>query len=160
MQAARLIKRFLRLPAAPLNVFVVHGRNTALRNELCTYIRDELCLGAPVVLEEQPSLGMTIFEKFEHYGHDADIIFVLLTPDDVGGLFGSSQSEAPRARQNVIFELAYFLGFIRRRAARVVLLKSGDLDLPSDIHGLVYVDISAGIQAADAEIQKELHLWL
>lgn len=159
-QAARLIKRFLRLPAAPLNVFVVHGRNTNARSELCTYIRDDLCVGAPIVLEEQPSAGMTIIEKFEYYGHEADIVFALLTPDDVGGLFGSSPAEEPRARQNVIFELGYFLGFLRRSAARVVLLKSGDLGLPSDIHGVVYVDVSAGIRAADAAIRRELRVWL
>jgi len=43
----------------------------------------------------------------------------------------------PRARQNVILELGYFLGLLKRH--RVCALYKGNVELPSDYHGIVYV---------------------
>jgi predicted nucleotide-binding protein len=59
---------------------------------------------------------------------------VLLTPDDVGGT--SPEALRPRARQNVILELGYFVGLLSR--ARVCALRKGDLEIPSDYAGVVY----------------------
>ena len=42
-----------------------------------------------------------------------------------------------RARQNVIPELGYFLAKLGRE--RVCALKKGDVETPSDIHGVVWV---------------------
>jgi predicted nucleotide-binding protein len=67
-----------------------------------------------IILREQPSSGRTIIEKFVDYSNVGYAI-VLLTPDDRGGAAESSlEDQLPRARQNVIFELGYFLGKLGR----------------------------------------------
>jgi len=43
---------------------------------------------------------------------------------------------ANQARQNVILELGYFIGRLGRN--RVAALKKGNLEIPSDILGVVY----------------------
>lgn len=93
-----------------------------------------------VILHEQPSLGRTIIEKFE--GH-ADVAFavVLLTPDDTGASKTQPNDQQPRARQNVVFELGYFIGKLGR--SRVCALYKEGLELPSDYQGVLYVQMTA-----------------
>lgn len=83
-------------------VFVVHGRDDALRSEVCRLL-ERLDL-QPVVLSEQTDQGRTVIEKFEQHSKVAYAV-VLLTPDDEGRLRASGELQ-PRARQNVVFELA------------------------------------------------------
>lgn len=80
-------------------------------------------------------------EKMEAY-HDVGYAVVLLTPDDEGGRKGDAPK--PRARQNVVLELGYFMGRLGRN--RVCALKKGDIEIPSDYSGIVYValDESSG----------------
>ena len=47
----------------------------------------------------------------------------------------------PRARQNVILELGYFLCGLGRE--RVCVLYEEGVELPSDIHGLSYVPLDS-----------------
>ena len=90
----------------------------------------------PVVLHEQPNQGRTIIEKFEEYAQVAFAV-VLLTPDDIGGRHGQSDGLQPRARQNVILELGFFLGKLGRRGT-CALLKE-DVEIPSDYDGVLYI---------------------
>jgi predicted nucleotide-binding protein len=55
----------------------------------------------------------------------------------VGGAQGRKQR--PRARQNVILELGYFIGRLGR--SHVCALKAGDLELPSDILGVAWTPL-------------------
>jgi predicted nucleotide-binding protein len=64
---------------------------------------------------------------------------VLLTPDDIGYLSGEERAPRLRARQNVIFELGFFVGSLGRN--RVCVLKKGDIELPSDWLGIVYMPL-------------------
>jgi predicted nucleotide-binding protein len=59
---------------------------------------------------------------------------VLLTPDDVGSV--KDGTPEPRARQNVLLELGYFIGRLGRD--RVCALKRGQLEIPSDFAGVVW----------------------
>jgi predicted nucleotide-binding protein len=43
----------------------------------------------------------------------------------------------PRSRQNVILELGYFIGKLGRSS--VCALHKGGVELPSDLHGLIWV---------------------
>ena len=47
-----------------------------------------------------------------------------------------AKAEKPRARQNVILELGYFVGRLGR--GKVMALKKGDLEVPGDYDGVVY----------------------
>ncbi len=139
-------------------IFVVHGHDETALYQLKEYIQSTLGLPRPVVLREQPSLGRTIIEKFEAAADETDLVFVLLTPDDEAT--AASGNNMRRARQNVIFELGYFFAKLQRHSGRVLLLHKGPLEIPSDISGLIYVDISNGIESAGEVLRRELARWL
>jgi len=120
-------------------VFVVHGRDEAAKEAVARFL-GKLDLD-PVILHEQPNQGRTIIEKFEEHA-DVGFAVVLLTPDDEGRLAGTSGDSKPRARQNVIFELGYFIGRLGRR--RVCALYRPGLELPSDFAGVAYVEMADG----------------
>lgn len=94
---------------SPNKVFVVHGHDEGARESTSRFL-ERLGL-TPVILHEQASEGRTLIEKLEHYG-DVDFAVVLLTADDVGGK--SAAELSPRARQNVIWELGYFVARLGR----------------------------------------------
>jgi predicted nucleotide-binding protein len=127
--------------ASPLNVtdvFVVHGHDTAALESAARFL-EKLGLRA-IILHEQASGGKTIVEKIEAHS-DVSFAVVLLTPDDVGAVATMPTSLQSRARQNVILELGYFIGRLGRE--RVCALKRGDLALPSDVVGVVFVPMDA-----------------
>lgn len=140
-------------------VFIVHGHDATTKLELKNYLQNTLRLAEPRILHELPNLGRTIFEKFETQAEVADIVFVILTPDDRMWT-PEGAGEVRRCRQNVILELGYFLGKLGRLSGRVILLHRGPLDVPSDITGLLYVDVSDGVEAAGELIRKELREWI
>jgi predicted nucleotide-binding protein len=118
-------------------VFVVHGHDDAMKVAVARVL-ERLGL-TPVVLHEQPDKGRTIVEKFTDYS-DVGFAVVLLSPDDMAYPSDSSPSDAkPRARQNVIFELAYFVGRLgRENVVAFVRQEDGDLEFPSDYSGVLY----------------------
>ncbi|MDX6442952.1 MAG: hypothetical protein QOH71_26 [Blastocatellia bacterium] len=139
-----------------LKIFIVHGRDNAAKYELKNYLQNTLKLAEPTILHEQPSLGRTVIEKFEEEVRHVDVVFVLLTPDDEPSDSSDSNELRRRARQNVVFEMGYFYGKLQRKGGKVILLYKGNLELPSDIAGVIYIDISSGIEAAGEEIRREL----
>lgn len=157
--AEAIIRRHFGTRRQP-RMFIVHGHDSLAKLALKNFLQNTLHLGEPIVLHEQPNFGRTIIEKFEDETEHVDVVFVILTPDDLGTPALSTDEAKRRARQNVIFELGYFYGRLRRRSGSVVLCHAGDLDLPSDIAGIVYVDVSGGIDAAGDSIRKELTEWL
>lgn len=136
--------------------FIVHGRNKTEKLALKNYLQNTLHFPEPIILHEQPNLGQTIIEKFEEYAARSSFVFVLLTPDDLDANPDDNNEEKRRARQNVIFEMGYFLGTLGRESGRVILLYLGPLELPSDLAGVVYIDISKGIESASEEIRREI----
>lgn len=143
-----------RLPSAEnRKVFIVHGLDEEAKITVARFV--ERCGLEAIILHDQPNGGQTIIEKFER---EADVGFaiVLLTPDDVGGPRGeglTSTNLQPRARQNVILELGYFTGRLGRK--RVAALKKGEVELPSDIYGVVWTSLS-GDDAWKVSVVREL----
>lgn len=119
--------------ARETRVFIVHGRDNLRRAAVARFV-ERLGMEA-VILAEQADEGRTIIEKFEAHGNEADYAIVLMTPDDFGGVTGSEPR--PRARQNVVLELGYFMGRLERR--RVTALVVGEVERPSDVDGVLYV---------------------
>lgn len=111
-------------------VFIVHG-HAGIEQSIARFLT-HLAL-EPIILHEQPNQGRTIIEKFEDHS-DVGFAVVLLTADDVGGARNGQQH--PRARQNVILELGYFIGRLGR--GRVCALQQGGVELPSDILGVLW----------------------
>ena len=135
-------------------VFIVHGHDGELKNELARLL-DRLQF-EPVILHELADRGDTIFAKLTGEMSDVGFAFVLLTPDDVGGSGPPSDTLKPRARQNVVFEHGLFVGHLR--SDRVCAITKGEVELPSDLHGVLYKPIHSGGSLATItfDIVKEL----
>jgi predicted nucleotide-binding protein len=121
-------------PTGP-QIFIVHGHNVEILQKVARTL-EKLKL-KPIILHEQPNSGQTIIEKFEAHSN-VGFAIVLLTDDDEG----KSKVELDlqkRARQNVIMEMGFFIGKLGR--SRVLPLYSKSVELPSDIHGLLYTPI-------------------
>ena len=112
-------------------VFVVHGHDHEAKESVARFL-EKLGL-LPIILHEGASAGRTAIEKFETYADDVAFSVVLLTPDD---------ELAPRARQNVVMELGYFIGKLGRM--RVCALHAPGVELPSDYQGVRYVEMDPG----------------
>ena len=139
-------------PEESNRVFVIHGRDPHTREQVSRFLEEAGLV--PLLLDEQSNQGLTIIEKFEKYA-GVGFAVALLTPDDVGGLQGEGHESTlgPRARQNVIFELGYFIGRLGR--GRVCALTKEPVEIPSDYSGVLYIplDNSAAWKAA---LVKEL----
>ena len=140
--------------AALPRTFIVHGHDDTTKLALKNYLQNTLHLPEPIILHEQPNAGRTVIEKFERYASQSDLVFVILTPDDV--VASTPDTETRRARQNVIFELGLFVGMLGRTSGRVFLLYKPPLELPSDLVGVCYIDIRFGIEAAGESLRTEL----
>lgn len=117
------------------DVFIVHGHNEELKEKVARTI-EKLKLN-PVILHEKSHEGQTIIEKFEKHSN-VNFAVVILTYDDFGNV-KSDISHKKRARQNVILELGYFIAKIGRM--NVMPLYEKDVELPSDISGVLYTVI-------------------
>jgi predicted nucleotide-binding protein len=155
------------------DVFIVHGKDHESMKELKALLVD---LGFnPIVLHEQASGSRTIVEKLEKYS-DVGYAFVILTPDDLGCECSPvqkpfmvktfSQKTAleltpiflrtfkQRSRQNVILEFGYFIGLLGRD--KVCCLYKGNVELPSDMQGIVHIPFNESITKVKDLIMKEL----
>src|SRR5690606_3681841 len=113
-------------PADKTKVFIVHGHDDAPRETLARFIEKQGL--EAVILHEKANAGMTIPEKLIKHGN-VGFAVVLLTPDDFGRA-ASETIDRPRARQNVILELGYFVG--RRGREKVCAHLKGDIEMPTD----------------------------
>lgn len=116
-------------------IFIVHGHDRELMLEVKEFI-STLNL-KPIILSEQDDDGQTIIEKFEKETKDTRFAIILATPDDYGySKIESEEQKKFRARQNVIFELGYFVGKLGRE--RTLTILKGELEIPNDIQGVIY----------------------
>jgi predicted nucleotide-binding protein len=124
-------------PLDNLKVFLVHGHNDKVKEMAARFI-EQLGLKA-IILHEQPNSGRTIIEKFIDFS-DVGYAVVILTADDLAKPNNDKSSALQsRARQNVIFELGYFIGKLNRE--RVCALYQEGVEIPSDYHGVLFVKL-------------------
>lgn len=121
-------------------VFVVHGHDNTSREQL-ELILHKLGLD-PFVLANTGGGGLTIIEALEkEIGPEegkARFGIVLLTPDDKGYAVSDGEVKMKfRARQNVVLEMGMLIAAIKRE--NVVILKKGDIEVPSDANGIIYI---------------------
>ena len=135
-------------------VFVVHGHDDVARLELCRLLKDDLGL-EPVVLQENPNSSLeTIISKFERLAKECSAAVILFTPDD------KTAENNNRTRQNVILELGYFLGkFHAEKERRIIILKKGEIEIPSDILGVLYLEYHKNIKEAFYDLKKQFDHW-
>jgi predicted nucleotide-binding protein len=132
-------------------VFIVYGHDANAREQLELLLRRMRL--EPVVLQNLPSAGQTIIEKLESTS-DVTFACALLTPDDEGHVRDKPGDKRHRARQNVVLELGMFLSKLGRK--RVAILHKGDLELPSDINGLLYIPFKDRVDEVKERLAAEL----
>jgi predicted nucleotide-binding protein len=124
-------------------IFISHGHDEGAKQSVARFI-ESLGLVA-VILHEQEGGSETIIENFEKHSN-VSFALALLTPDDLGQLNNNNQELKPRARQNVIFELGFFIGKLGRSKV-AALYKSdpvrGPIEIPSDYQGVRYINMDA-----------------
>lgn len=122
------------------SIFLVHGHSEGVLHAVARFL--EKLNVRVIILREQANSGRTIIEKFVEYS-DVGFAVVLLTPDDRGGpAEWSYERQRPRARQNVILELGFFLGKLGRN--RVCALYQEGVEIPSDYQGVVFTQLDEG----------------
>jgi len=129
----RKMKKIIQQQTANTKVFIVHGHDEGMKlaiEKFLTQIKLD-----PIILNEQTSQSQTVIEKLES-NSDVGFAVVLLSPCDEGRSINSSTLK-PRARQNVILELGYFIGKLKRD--RVCILKKSEVEEPSDFTGIIYI---------------------
>ncbi len=117
-------------------IFIVHGHDEGAKHKIARFIADLDLIAT--ILDELP-IGHTIIDKFEEHADDAGFAILLLTADDLGTPKDQKEKLQPRARQNVILELGYFLATLGRK--RIGVLYEEGVELPSDIEGLEYIPL-------------------
>ena len=119
------------------NVFIVHGHNEEMKQSVARTI-EKLKLKS-IILHEQPNKGKTIIEKFTTNSEVAFAI-ILLSADDIAYNKNDDPENAKfRARQNVIFELGYFIGKLGRERVLALHEVEEKLEIPSDYSGVLFV---------------------
>jgi predicted nucleotide-binding protein len=121
-------------------IFIVHGHDTIALEQLELVLRR---LGLdPYILQNNDGGSKTLVEALEQQIYkEAAFGIILMTPDDFGyPKSKKDEDRLPRARQNVILELGMVLASLGR--SRMVLLKKGALELPTDVNGVIYLEFN------------------
>lgn len=143
------------------SVFVVHGRNDALRRAMFDFLRSinlapiEWTRAIELTGEGSPYIGQALDVAFDR----AAAIVVLMTPDEVAYLqprYGHGDDDpeiqpSEQARPNVLFEAGMALG---RDARRTVLVEIGSVRPFSDIAGRHAVRLSNALDSRQALAQR------
>ena len=117
-------------------IFIVHGHDEEMKQAVARTV-EKIGL-RPIILHEQPNKGRTIIEKFEDYS-DVNFAIVLLSPDDIAYPKDKLPEDKEfRARQNVIFELGFFVGKLGREHVFILYREEHNFEFPSDYSGICY----------------------
>ena len=127
------------------NVFVVHGHDHGMKETVARFLYKAGL--NPIILHEQADDGKTIIEKFEAHA-DVSFAVVIFSKDDLGVARKDIPSGKaiegvlrPRARQNVVLELGYFMGALGRRKVRAIV--EDGVETPSDYSGILFIPFDA-----------------
>lgn len=114
-------------------VFIVHGHDGELKEKVARRLEQQGI--EAIILSEQANCGKTIIEKLESYS-DVHAAIVLFTSDDLGATKEEKGNEKYRARQNVVFEAGYFMGYLGRK--NIIMIADKNVEIPGDLSGMVY----------------------
>lgn len=140
--------------AANAKIFVVHGHDRDARDQLELVL---MRLGLqPFILQNSDGESKTIIEALEqNIYREAAFGIVLLTPDDFGYSKAAGETEKqPRARQNVILEMGMVMAALGR--GKMVILKKGALELPSDAAGILYIEFNDHVREIVPKLAQRL----
>ena len=140
--------------AASAKIFVVHGHDRDARDQLELVL---MRLGLqPFILQNADGGSKTIIEALEqNIYREAAFGIILMTPDDFGyAKAGGETEKQPRARQNVILEMGMVMAALGR--PRMVILKKGALEMPSDAGGILYIEFNDHVREIVPKLAQRL----
>lgn len=121
-------------------IFIVHGHDREMKESVARTL-EKLGLRL-IILHEQPDMSRTIIQKFKDYS-DVGFAIILLSPDDKGRCSRERSKLRARARQNVIFELGFFIGKLGQKRVLAIHKKHKEFEFPSDYAGVLYAPYDA-----------------
>jgi predicted nucleotide-binding protein len=131
----------------PARVFISHGRANDW-NEVQNFIEKDIELPT-LELAQEANRGRTVLQKLEEESSICSFAVIVMTGDDLdsdGNL---------RVRENVMHEIGFFQG--KYGLSAVCLLHEEGTNIPSNIHGLVYIPFPKGyVNAAFGALLREL----
>ncbi|HYD69359.1 nucleotide-binding protein [Azospirillum sp.] len=135
-------------------IFVVHGHDHAALEQLELVLR-RLNLD-PYILQNNDGGSKTIIEALEQQIYrEASFGIVLMTPDDYGySKIKGEEDRQPRARQNVVLEMGMVLASLGRD--RMVILKKGALEIPSDIDGVLRLEFNDHVKEVGVRLATRM----
>lgn len=139
---------------AKTKIFVVHGHDNNALEQLELILRR---LGLdPYILQNNDGGSNTIIEALEQQIYiEAAFGIVLMTPDDFGyAKAKGDDASQPRARQNVILELGMVLASLGRN--RMVILKKGALETPSDVDGVLRLEFNDHVKEVAVKLARRM----
>jgi predicted nucleotide-binding protein len=145
---------FQRAAVGQTRIFIVHGSDPYALDQLRLVL---YTLGLePLVQKNVDGRGMNLFQALmSNISSESDFAIVLLTPDDYG--YKKDQTETdrlPRARQNVILEAGMALA--KLGSERVAIIKKGNLELPSDLEGIIRLEFNSNVKEIAAKIAQRI----
>ena len=131
----------------PETVFIVHGRDLVLLNQVDSYIFS--CGIKPIVLTKITGAEQSLLQKFFSWAGMARFAIVLLSADDIGASRLQYEHDGVgdkalqfRARQNVFLELGFFYGSLGWENVWVLFKPAAEVypnfERPSDLDGVIF----------------------
>lgn len=134
----------------PKRVFISHGRSKEWY-KVQAYIEKDVKLET-LELAQEPILGRTVLQKLNDESGRCGYAVIVMTGDDIIG-------EEVRARENVMHEIGFFQG--KYGLQNVTLLHEEGVNIPSNIHGLVYIPFPKDtVEATFGVLTRELKAQL
>ncbi len=128
-------------------LFLSHGRSNEWY-KVQSYLEKDLKYST-IELAQQPNLGRTVLQKLDEESNKCYAAIIIMTGDD------SFDGGEIRARENVLHEIGFFQG--KLGLSKIVLLHEEGVNIPSNIHGLVYISFPKDtVEATFVALAREL----
>lgn len=123
---------YLRKKLIKNNIFIAHNHGDAFAKELQLFLSKEKF--NPIIMQEQPSKGSTLFDKFTDLQFNIAIILLIEDPEL------QKSAKISQLRANVIFEAGYCYRHLEDKE-NVIIMHDGKVAIPSNIYGIEYIKI-------------------
>ncbi len=137
------------------DIFIVHGHNEEMKNKVEGFIYS---IGLnPIIFHKSINQSRTIISKLEDLSN-VNFAIILLSGDDYGYPKNSNEEKRMlRARQNVIFEMGYFLAKIGSKRTFILFDSKENFEFPSDLSGVLYEPLDDR-DVWKSKLKKELEI--
>lgn len=132
-------------------VFISHGRSNEW-TKVQNFLERDLEIQT-LELAQEPNLGRTILRKLYEESQKCSVAVIVMTGEDI-----SNEGEI-HARENVMHEIGFFQA--KYGLTNVVLLHEQDVNIPSNIHGLVYIPFPKNtVEATLGALTREMRVLI